>query len=64
MDYKKLISAVLGKFVAMCIVAFISKMTYNVIAYEFNLPPFSFWIHLGVIYVLRYILHDKKINEE
>lgn len=64
MDYKKLISAILGKFAGLCLVAFISKMTYNVIAYEFNLPTFSFLIHLGVIYVSRYIFHDKKINED
>ena len=59
MDIKKISSAigtVLGKFIALLIFAFISKMTYNAIAYEFNLPTFSVWTHLGAIYVSRYIL--------
>ena len=67
MDMKKIsivVGTIFGRFIGLCIIAFISKMTYNVIAYEFNLPTFGFWIHLGVIYVLRYILHDKKINED
>ena len=60
MDIKKISSSVgtiLGKLIAMLIFAFISKMTYNAIAYEFNLPTFSIWVHLGAIYVSRYILH-------
>ena len=60
MDSKKIASAIgtfLGKLIALFIVAFISKMTYNVIAYEFNLPTFNVWTHLGAIYVTRRILH-------
>ena len=60
MDIKTISSTivtVLGKFIAILIVAFISKMTYNVIAYEFNLPTFNVWVHLGAICIFRYIFH-------
>ena len=60
MDIKKIskfIGTVIGKFIALLLIAFISKMTYDVIAYEFNLPTFNVWVHLGAIYVLRRILH-------
>lgn len=59
MDIKKISSAIgtfLGKFIALFILAFISKITYDVIAYEFNLPTFNLWIHLGTIFVLHYTL--------
>lgn len=60
MDIKKImefIGTIIGKFIALLIVALISKATYNVIAYEFNLPTFNVWVHLGTIYVFRRILH-------
>jgi len=60
MDIKKVskfIGTVIGNLTSLFIIAFISKITYDVIAYEFNLPTFNVWVHFGMIYVSHQILH-------
>lgn len=44
------------KILALVLGSLIFKLVYDVAAYEFNLPTFSYWWHLGTLWVVKYIL--------
>lgn len=69
----KAIGTIIGTIIGYAIVVFaiggIATACYNAIAWQFNLPQFSFWTITGVVYVLWWLIgkgvnHNKKESAE
>ena len=58
-----IVGTLLGTLIAFAIISLIAWATYNTIAWDFNLPPFSYWTVCGVMYTLDKIIHGIKVNK-
>ena len=46
----------MAKLIVLALGGLIFKLVYDAAAYEFNLPTFSYWWHLGTLWTVRFIL--------
>lgn len=42
----------------------IFQLVYNKIAWDFNLPPFDYWVFVGIVYLIHNLFHSPRIKEE